>query len=217
MDGISWLTKRDRKSKESLKLLAKLQDLAKVWADESKVKVVFISSTASSVLFLQNRPFSWSRCYYLIEVGDVSFEEAVKYLENKGISSETARICVSEITGGRVDLLRQVVHSFSQKLDYEEIKKEHESQAFASFLRSGFHLPNEEGECVRSIIKALLESKDGTLDVTSPIIQQHRQDLFPDLVECQLIAYHPFNNSVTFYSQRVATLAKEQVKKYALS
>jgi hypothetical protein len=57
---------------------------------------------------LMKESSAWSRCSKVIEVGDITDEEALKYLEAKNIPPHVAAEAVKTITGGRLILLTQV-------------------------------------------------------------------------------------------------------------
>jgi hypothetical protein len=187
--------------------LLELQDLSKTWTDEKKVKVVFVSSTGNAV-FMRGRS-SWSRCDSVVEVGEVSFEDGLKFLLGKGMPEQIAKDCVFELTGSRVSLLKEMAFLLSSGVKYEALKEQQMQEVKGDFARAGFFMENDRGIYIKSIIQALCEQKDGKLPIESTVIhQKHWEDLFPILPNSQVIAHHASDNSVTFESQRAATFAK---------
>jgi len=211
IDNVNWFTNEDNDFEKSKKFLAEIQDRAKEWADEKKVKVVFVSSTGNAIHFMQGRS-SWSRCDSVMEIGDIPFEDATKYLEHKGLTKEIAAKCVSELSGGRVSLLKMMAASLSSGMKYEQLKVQQMEEVRGDFVRAGFYLDDTQGKYIKSIVQELL-NKDGKISITSAVIQSHFKDLFPMLLSSQVIAHHVSDNSITFESQRAATFAKAVLTK----
>ncbi len=119
-----------------------------------------------------------------------------------------AKDCVYELVGGRVSHLKKMGLLLASGIKYEDLKKQQMEKVRGDFDRAGYFYDNDEGRYIRSIVQALLASKDGKLPIESHVIQKRRKDLFPLLLNFQVIAHHASDNSVTFESQRSATYAK---------
>jgi hypothetical protein len=86
----------------------------------------------------------------------------------------------------------------SNGIRYDVLKKEETQKVRGEFGRP----------YMRSLVQALLASKDGKLQIESPAIQIRRKDLFPMFLNFQVITHHISDNSVTFESQRAARFAR---------
>ncbi len=96
----------DRVAKENPKFFFILQNFAKDCADKGILRVVFVSSEGVALPMLQS-PSAWSRALRPIEVGEISDDDAVKYMELRGVWHDVALDAVKNITGGRFSLLMQ--------------------------------------------------------------------------------------------------------------
>jgi len=86
-------------------LILNLQERAKQWADEKKLRVVFVVSSGDAFRFMSGQG-AWSRMHFGVEVGDLSEEESVRYLIGKKIPQEQA-VKIPNLTGGRMNLLER--------------------------------------------------------------------------------------------------------------
>lgn len=62
---------------------------------------------------------SWSRAKLPLEVGDVLDDQAIEYLQKRGILEEVAKQTVKELTGGRLLLLRNLSDEMKAGKTYE--------------------------------------------------------------------------------------------------
>jgi hypothetical protein len=95
----------------SPKIMQRLQEKAKLWADTNIVKVVFVSSDDGLLHELQHS--GWSRAAPAISIGDVSDTEAVAFLTSPCKDTDTvspisklAAESIVSLVGGRLNYLR---------------------------------------------------------------------------------------------------------------
>ncbi|RHZ81271.1 hypothetical protein Glove_122g7 [Diversispora epigaea] len=98
----------DRIAKKDPVFLGILQDFAKDSADGGTLVIVFIASEGLVPQIMKSRRSAWSRAITPFEVGDISDEEAVKFLQDSGIDKKKAEYAVKYLTGGRFTLLKEV-------------------------------------------------------------------------------------------------------------
>jgi len=98
-------------------LILNLQERAKQWADDKKLRVVFVVSSGDAFRFMSGQG-AWSRMHFGVEVGDLSEEESVKYLTGKKIPQEQA-VKIHNLTGGRMNLLERA-ESFEETARFVE-------------------------------------------------------------------------------------------------
>ena len=88
-------------------LLDIFQHYAKKAADEGTVNITFMSNEACVLRRMRGNRSSWSRCGRIIEIGDVSKEEALQYLKLRKIDEKQAAQ-IYEIVGGRMIDLKSI-------------------------------------------------------------------------------------------------------------
>ncbi len=98
----------DRVAQYDPKFFFVLQDFAKDCADKGILRVVFVSPEGVALPVLESSS-AWSRALSPIEEGEISDEDAVKYLESEGVIHDDAVDAVKNITGGRFSLLTDKV------------------------------------------------------------------------------------------------------------
>jgi hypothetical protein len=108
----------DRVAKKDREFFFTLQDFAKDCADEGILRVVFVSSEGVALPMLQSSS-AWSRALRPIEVGEISDEDAVRYLESRGVGRDDALDSVKSVTGGRFSLLTDRATSFMLRSNEE--------------------------------------------------------------------------------------------------
>ncbi|CAG8532037.1 11459_t:CDS:2 [Scutellospora calospora] len=122
----------DRIAKDDPKFLRILQDFAKDCADKGTLVIVFIASEGLVPQIMKSRS-AWSRASIPFQVGDISDEEAVKFLQDSGIDKKKAEDAVKYLTGGRFTLLKDVQllnrvnpDNFFENLNAVELPGNHE-------------------------------------------------------------------------------------------
>ncbi|KYQ88844.1 hypothetical protein DLAC_10646 [Tieghemostelium lacteum] len=117
IDNINWLALKDSE------MLEVLQDFAKNHADKSDLTVVFVSSDGNGPRYLRDRS-SFSRCEKpIMEIGDISENDAIAFLTDDGVDPDIASIIVKEITGGRFQLLNEAKKNLKKVYHHLKLKK----------------------------------------------------------------------------------------------
>jgi len=107
----------NRLAQKQPELLDLFQDYAKLTADEGTVSVVFVSSEGNVPRRMMERS-SWSRRGLIIDVNDVSKEEALRYLELRKIEKEQAAQ-IYELVGGRMIHLKYMADNILRLGSFE--------------------------------------------------------------------------------------------------
>ncbi|CAB4445411.1 unnamed protein product [Rhizophagus irregularis] len=105
-------------------VLDALQNDAKMNADHREYVAVFVSSEGSVPRRMESRSV-WSRAKKpVIEIGDLSKEESMKYLTEKRKINEVDAKKLYELVGGRIVDLKTVADDFLAKQPFEVIKQQ---------------------------------------------------------------------------------------------
>jgi hypothetical protein len=94
-------------------LLTQIQGYAKDGADKGTISVVFVSSEGRVPRCMIDDASSWSRHGHIIEIGDISKEEALQYLKFRKIDEKQAAQ-VYELVGGRITHLKSVADDITR-------------------------------------------------------------------------------------------------------
>jgi hypothetical protein len=86
--------------------LGQLRDFAKLVADNNMMRIFFVSSDSTTLSWLRSRS---SERVSVFVVGDISDNQAVKYLVTEGVPAGRASDAVSTITGGRFAILNEFI------------------------------------------------------------------------------------------------------------
>jgi len=173
-------------------LLDQLQDYAKSAADKRIATVVFISSEGRVPRRMMERS-SWSRSGDIIEINDVSKEEALQYLKLREIDEERAAQ-IYELVGGRMIHLKNMA---DKKGTLEGMRKARFSKAKGQ-LNSAQVLPgldyHKDGA---KIVHELLEKGSISEDAYYSLIGRGTGN---KLLEKDIFAYHYNSGEITFQS-----------------
>eukprot|EP01039_Chlorochromonas_danica_P001489 gene1489-1623_t len=104
----------DRLAEKEPEFLEIFQDFAKDCACEGTLRIVFIFRDGSALPLLQGCS-ARSRAEEPLEVGEISDEDAVKYLVSKSVPEPNAKRAVNELTGGLFMELNKYVQVHSTK------------------------------------------------------------------------------------------------------
>jgi hypothetical protein len=107
----------NRLAQKQPRLLDQFQDYAKHAADDGIVSVVFVSSEGR-IPPRMIRNSSWSRSGHIIEIGDISKEEALQYLKFRKIDEKQAAQ-IYELVGGRIIHLKSVADKIKRHAKLE--------------------------------------------------------------------------------------------------
>jgi len=169
-------------------LILNLQERAKQWADDKKLRLIFVVSSGDAFRFMSGQG-AWSRMHFGVEVGDLSEEESVKYLTGKKIPQEQA-VKIHNLTGGRMNLLERA-KNFEETANFVEAMCETEwaefsqidvaiAEKLAKFLLNGKDAPIGDYKLIpRDSITALLKPQvfclhlNGRVGFESQPMQDH--------------------------------------------
>lgn len=201
----------------------RMQDWAKDMADARLIRLVFVSSEGIAPRILLSRSSSSRMHKPFFEIGDLSDEDSIRYLEKQGIPLELAKPIVSEIIGGRFIELRTAVSLFEQMTPEEmkskkgsilqEFKKMQMTIVGGYFQEAGLLSETPERMYGLKVIKALLASPNNQIDKSEYDSLVNDFNIHRKLLSSQLFAYHPYNGTVTFQSRSVYAYAKENFGK----
>jgi hypothetical protein len=108
----------NRLGQKQPRLLHQFQGYAKGTADKGTASVVFVSSEGRVPLRMMSDTSSWSRRGQIIEIGDISKEEALQYLKFRKIDEKQAAQ-VYELVGGRITHLKSIADKIKRHATLE--------------------------------------------------------------------------------------------------
>jgi hypothetical protein len=108
----------NRLAQKQPRLLDKFQTYAKKTADNRTASVVFVSSEGRVPRRMICNASSWSRSGHIIEIGDISKEEALQYLKFRKIDEKQAPQ-VYELVGGRITHLKSIADQIKRHATLE--------------------------------------------------------------------------------------------------
>ncbi|KAF0478847.1 hypothetical protein F8M41_023941 [Gigaspora margarita] len=184
-----------------------LTDEAKRSADERTYVAVFVTSEGSVPHRMESRS-SWSRAKKpVVEIGDLSEEESIKYLIEKRKIAEVNARKIYELVGGRIVELKSVADDFLSGQSFQVIKQAILNQTEKKF-QSAQLLPGDKYyEIGKNIIRDLLSSKELRFLEFRKFFSNGEG--LNEVLKNNIFAYHPSNNTVTFQSQSVECYVRE--------
>lgn len=195
----------DRVAKQDPQLFMRVQEFAKDCADEGNLLVVFVFSDGTALPLL-NAQSAESRVLDPYEVGDVSDEDAVKYLTTQlKLPSDKAEALVKHVAGGRLALLNKVGQS---PRTFEEIEQKMHTKTSAALLRVGL-------TATHPLFKKLLP-RDGHV-VGVKVDEAHRmipEATAKELLRANILLQHT-DETYTFHSRHVETFIRQKVDEEA--
>ncbi|RHZ87735.1 hypothetical protein Glove_30g138 [Diversispora epigaea] len=189
-----------------------LQDDAKNNADTRKYIAVFVSSEGMIPKRMECRS-SWSRAEPVMEIGDLSKEESIKYLTDVRKVKEAERLY--KIAGGLIVDLKFVADKSIAGLKYEDIKQIMLSKVKKKFESAKLLRNQSRHEIGKRVINVLLDSKEIDTDIFREFFKDNE---FDDVLKENVFAYHPsrgIGGTVTFQSQSVVFYVQENAELYA--
>ncbi|CAG8735848.1 22006_t:CDS:2, partial [Racocetra persica] len=176
-----------------------LQDDAKDNADDRKYIAVFVSSEGSVPRRMESRS-SWSRADKpVMEIGDLSKEESMKYLVEKRVINEKEAKRLYELVGGRIVDLKSVADKSLNGQTFEVIKQQILGEVEKKFNTARLLRKQLYHEVGKKAIRALLDSKE--LGFTTFMEFFDNYEDASKVLESNIFAYHPEKNTVSFQSQ----------------
>ncbi|CAG8837279.1 36748_t:CDS:2, partial [Gigaspora margarita] len=143
---------------------------------------------------------AWSRAAIPFEVGDISDEEAVKFLQNSDVDQKNAEVSVKYLAGGRFTLLKnlQALNQVNSKNLVEEFKKRLFTQIKMNLGMVG--IPKNHEFFIKLIEVGRIDIEQA--ETIIPLNMIHK------LVEVNILKEHQ-DYTVSFHSRCVDTYFKE--------
>lgn len=198
----------NRLAEKQPELFDEIQDEAKRLTDERIATIVFVSSEGHVPRRMMERS-SWSRAGAIVEVGDVTKEEALEYLRLRGVKDMQA-LQIYELVGGRMIHLKYAADEIIdqgksleavRKSEFARVKKQLDS---AGLLYDG----HETGG---TVIRKLLDEGSISYDDYIRLIGYKNGDV---LLERNVFAVHYISDRITFQSTIVQQFCKENLAMY---
>ncbi|KIX09924.1 uncharacterized protein Z518_01005 [Rhinocladiella mackenziei CBS 650.93] len=185
-------------------LLDLFQDYAKDAADEGTAVVVYVSSEGWVPRRMMGRS-SWSRRGEIIEIGDVSKEEALHYLRLRNIDGEQAAQ-IYHLVGGRMIHLKFIADKLERNSLFEDTRQMMLNDAKGQLLDAEV-LPkrryHKEGAVImRELLKKGSISWDAFYDLVDA-------DAGDKLLEANIFAFHLNSQEITFQSTVMKRFCEE--------
>ncbi|CAG8648686.1 7720_t:CDS:2, partial [Diversispora eburnea] len=145
----------------------------------------------------------WLRAKQLvIEIGDLSEKESMEYLTKKHKINEVEAKKLYELVGGRIVELKSVADDFVARQSFEVIKQTILVKVEKKFQSAQLLPNNPYYEVEKSIISALLDSKELKFLEFKKFFNKVEE--LNKMLEKNIFAYHPGkNNIVTFQSRSI--------------
>ncbi|CAG8714162.1 9854_t:CDS:2, partial [Ambispora leptoticha] len=191
----------DRIAKEDPKFLRILQDFAKDCADKGTLVIVFIASEGLVPQIMRSRS-AWSQASTPFEVGDISDEEAVKFLQDSGIDKKKAEDAVKYLTGERFILLEEV--QLLNRVNPKNLVEKFKEQMFTQIKRD---LDTVELPANHEFFIKLIEVDHIDIRKAKTIIPLN---MIHKLVEANILKEHQ-DYTVSFHSRYIDTYFKEVI------
>ncbi|GES85541.1 P-loop containing nucleoside triphosphate hydrolase protein [Rhizophagus clarus] len=145
----------------------------------------------------------------VMEIGDLSEEESINYLVDKRELKEEDAKRLYELVGGRIIDLKQAADKLLAGQKFEAIKQQILFDVKKKF-RSAQLLPNDlHYEVGKRVISDLLKSKE--LDFFEFKKYFNKVEELNKLLESNIFAYHPEENTVSFKSQSIEYYARKNL------
>ncbi|CAI2195112.1 2983_t:CDS:2 [Funneliformis geosporum] len=191
---------------KNVEMMEDLQDLAKLYADQSSCVVVFVSSEGTVPRMMMQRS-SWSRAdQQPIFIGDLTDEEALTYLRKLNIEEKDANQLI-ELLGGRIKDLKTYGYWIQEGKTLKEVRK----MVFYS-VENDFHQAQiMKGEVNHAIGNVIVEElvKNEKIEYSEFIELVNNKEIADKLIQANVFSYNPENNFVTFQSRAKEIFVKE--------
>ncbi|RIB17163.1 P-loop containing nucleoside triphosphate hydrolase protein [Gigaspora rosea] len=202
LDNISKL------DQENVNMLKDLQDIAKLYADQSSCIIVFVSSEGTAPLMMMQRS-SWSRAEKdPIVIEDLTSEEAFTYLHSKlGIEKKVTNQLI-QLLGGRIRDLKEYGNRINRGETFEKVRK-----IVIRAVNHNFHQAEMlEGERNHVIGKVIVQElvKNGKIDFDTFIKLVNNKQIANELLQANVFSYNPESGTVTFQSHATEVFVRER-------
>ncbi|CAG8796315.1 12822_t:CDS:2, partial [Dentiscutata erythropus] len=222
---------------ENANMLKNLQDIAKLYADQSSCIIVFISSEGTAPHMMMQRS-SWSRAEKdPIVIEDLTSKEAFTYLHNKlGIEKEVTNQLI-QLLGGRIRDLKEYGNRINRGKTFESesiyyldnddgilqeycvnvliilnilLSEVHKTVIHA--VNHNFHQAEMmEGEKNHVIGKVIVQKlvKNEKIDFDTFIKLVNNKKIADELLQANVFSYNPESRTVTFQSRATEVFVRE--------
>jgi len=193
IDAADFIAKRDPA------FMKELQDFAKTNADQGNLRTVFVTSEGTTLpLMMGSSSIERGK---VIEISDLTDQEALGYLLNRKVPEDRAKDAVANITGGRLIRLSNYAESYTSfptNADYRKVFDE----------RTGGSLKDLKIKEDHELFKKLLKDRAVGETAAKNLVDAK---MIKDLLEANILAQHP-NGTYTFHSRVVETYLRSQIK-----
>ncbi|GBC10470.1 hypothetical protein RclHR1_09650012 [Rhizophagus clarus] len=204
LDNISKL------GQKNMNMLEDLQDIAKLYADQSSCIIIFVSSEGTAPRMMMQRS-SWSRAEKKpIVIKDLTSKESFNYLHSKlGIEKEVTNQLI-QLLGGRIRDLKEYGNMIKGGVTFEEVRK-----IVFSTINYNFHqarmIKGERNHIIgKVIIQKLVENKKNKKIHFDTFIELvNNEQIANELLQASVFSYNPEDGSVTFQSCATEVFVKE--------
>ncbi|KJE91719.1 hypothetical protein CAOG_02814 [Capsaspora owczarzaki ATCC 30864] len=189
----------DQIAQQGPALLHVIQNFAKAAADEQLLNVVLVTCDGSNLPELKaSSAMTRAR---IVEVSDITDEQAVDFLLHRGVNEDSAKRAVAEIAGGRFVLLNRVTKQLGRGQQVNQIFEEFRVDTADSLQRliDDLALYNATSD----VHKTLCDLTHGALHIDI-VHCALGKDLTKKLLatNINILAYHP-NDTYTLHSRHV--------------
>jgi len=194
----------NRLAQKQQELLNLFQDYAKLATDNERVSVVFVSSEGRIPHQMMLRS-SWSRHGRIIEIGDVSKEEAMQYLKLRNIDKKQAEQ-IYELVGGRMIHLKIICDNIEGVSTLKAIRQmmflDAESALESTGINPGRPYHKDGAVIIRELLKKGSISKHTYYDLVNA-------DTADKLLEGNVFAMQVNSKEVNFQSTVIKRYCEE--------
>jgi len=194
----------NRLAEGNQKFLDLLQDYAKFAADRKVATMVFVSSEGHVPRRMRERS-SWSRCGQIIEIGDMSKEEALQFLELRGLNKELITRSY-ELVGGRIIHLKDIADAIQLGFTFQAIHQAMFSEAKAQLKNARIFPGSPHHKEGVMIIRELLKKGSISVDTYEGLVGFN---LGRGLLETNVFALHLSSEEITFQSTIMKRFCEE--------
>jgi len=203
-------------AKEDIPAFRRLIEFAKYEADEGNLVVDFVASEGYTIHQLRRMSES-SRLNDIIEIGDLSQDDAVQFLLQQGIEKDVNDIVY--ITGGRINLLQQAVSTLKNGKILSDIEKSLINTAMNELLTANLQLPDDPKKLTENQkiawrnICLILDSPNHEILADKFFKSFGSSHTALDLLEKNVFAFHVNKNTVSLQSRPVELYVESEIGK----
>ncbi|KAI9773369.1 MAG: hypothetical protein M1840_007584 [Geoglossum simile] len=177
-------------------LLAQFQDFAKEASDEGIATVIFVSGEYHILRRMRERS-EWSRVQQVLEIGDVSRDEAFQYLRLKGIDDKIAAQ-IYELVGGRMILLQSTARRIQKGAGIDDLRHALLNEAKGQLEAAGVLPGDKFHKQGKAIINKLL--KENAISDYTYRAMVGDNEIREKMLQKNVFSHHLDADNVTFQS-----------------